>query len=541
MIKNTTIIPCAGDFQISNSGFVNYSSNAMLPLNGKPVISWIIDNLKEKGIFDIIIVSRLDDKVLNDFLKWAYEEIKIVHINANASNSILESLYVGLSSFKISNNHIINVLLGDTLIHDSFDEEIDFLYAGFKNDSKKWCHLNIDSNNKIINFFDEVRDENFDSLVASGFYKFLNGHYLLECIRECIRTNKYELSDAIKSYSKLFPFYVKVCESWFDLGHIEGILNSKRKLISARSFNNLTIDPVLNTITKTSKNNEKLRDELNWYNLMPEELKVLSPRLLKTSSNKDSVTIVQEYYGYPTLSELYLYGNITKSIWSEILRHLFVLNSEFRKYSKVVPSDTYNKVYVNKTRDRIRDLYNQTEFNEILKFKSIVINGIEYKNLPVLLDDFLTKLESLNKQNSFAHIIHGDFCFSNILFDVNSFIIKLIDPRGSFGEKGVFGDPRYEIAKLRHSAIGKYDFIVSNLFKISLNGNNIEFSIATNSNYKIVEKLFDSFVIDNDYSLEEIKLIEASLFVSMLPLHSDSFSRQLMLYSIGILKLNELL
>jgi dTDP-glucose pyrophosphorylase len=541
MIKNTTIVPCAGDFQISNSGFVNYSSNAMLPLNGKPVISWIIDNLRDKRINDIIIVSRLDDVLLNNFLNWAYCDVKVVHVNSNESSSILDSLLAGLSSFSISKYHVISILLGDTLIYDSFEEPIDFLYAGFKNDSRKWCYVNIDSNYNLTGLTDEVRNENLDSLVASGYYKFTNGELLLNNLIECIRLNKLELSDVIKSYAKVNPFVVKVCNSWFDFGHIEGILNSKRKLISARSFNSLIIDPVLNTITKTSKNNEKLRDELNWYNLIPEELKVLSPRLLKTSTNDDIVTIVQEFYGYPTLSELYLYGKITKSIWGEILRHLFVLNHEFRKYSKAISNGLYYKIYIDKTRDRIQELYNQKEFYDLLKFDIILINGIEYRNLPVLLDDFLLKLEFLCETDNHTHIIHGDFCFSNILFDVNSFIIKLIDPRGSFGEKGVYGDPRYEIAKLRHSAIGKYDFIVSNLFKVNLIDNKIEFSIATNENYTIVQNLFDSFVIHNNYNLEEIKLIEASLFISMLPLHSDNFNRQLMLYITGILKLNELL
>ena len=71
--------------------------------------------------------------------------------------------------------------------------------------------------------------------------------------------------------------------------------------------------------------------------------------------------------------------------------------------------------------------------------------------------------------------------------------------------------------------------------------NEINYTIATNENYNIIKDIFDSFVVKYDYNLDEIKLIETSLFISMLPLHADNLNRQLMLYVIGILKLNELI
>jgi hypothetical protein len=51
---------------------------------------------------------------------------------------------------------------------------------------------------------------------------------------------------------------------------------------------------------------------------------------------------------------------------------------------------------------------------------------------------------------------------------------------------------------------------------------------------------FDN-LIQNKWNLNEIKLIEGLLFISMLPLHKDHFERQLAFYSIGIQLLNEVL
>ena len=59
-------------------------------------------------------------------------------------------------------------------------------------------------------------------------------------------------------------------------------------------------------------------------------------------------------------------------------------------------------------------------------------------------------------------------------------------------------------------------------------------------NYQEICTYLDN-LIQNQWNLNEIKLIEGLLFISMLPLHRDHFERQLAFYSIGIQRLNEVL
>ena len=49
------------------------------------------------------------------------------------------------------------------------------------------------------------------------------------------------------------------------------------------------------------------------------------------------------------------------------------------------------------------------------------------------------------------------------MVDDNFSFIKVIDPRGKFGTYDIYGDFRYELAKLFHSVDGKYDFIIKDL------------------------------------------------------------------------------
>ena len=88
------------------------------------------------------------------------------------------------------------------------------------------------------------------------------------------------------------------------------------------------------------------------------------------------------------------------------------------------------------------------------------------------------------EMNSQLQLIHGDFCFNNILCDPLYSAIRLIDPRGEAAPGNTFppgyGDSRYDLVKLYHSIGGKYDSIVNNLFKVKwTNSNHIELEIYT--------------------------------------------------------------
>jgi hypothetical protein len=57
-------------------------------------------------------------------------------------------------------------------------------------------------------------------------------------------------------------------------------------------------------------------------------------------------------------------------------------------------------------------------------------------------------------------------------------------------------------------------------------------------NHELICKKLDS-LIEKSWNIEDIKMIEGLLFISMIPLHKDNFERQLAFYSIGIQRLNE--
>ena len=138
-------------------------------------------------------------------------------------------------------------------------------------------------------------------------------------------------------------------------------------------------------------------------------------------------------------------------------------------------------------------------------------------------------------------IVHGDFCLSNILFDIGSQIIRLIDPRGNFGQRGVYGDARYDIAKLRHSLCGLYDYILADMFEFEESDKGFKATVFSNGTQRVVGGTFDRLVEDAGYNLNDIRFLEGLLFISMLPLHHGHPRRQRMMYLTGLNLLNEVM
>ena len=113
-----------------------------------------------------------------------------------------------------------------------------------------------------------------------------------------------------------------------------------------------------------------------------------------------------------------------------------------------------------------------------------------------------------------------------MLFDVNTNVLKVIDPRGSYGDFGNYGDIRYDIAKLNHSINGYYDFIVNELYFVEDSGSTYHYHIYESDQHR-VQDIFNETIL-KDYNREEIDLLTGLLFLTMIPLHKDNENNQKM-------------
>ena len=133
-------------------------------------------------------------------------------------------------------------------------------------------------------------------------------------------------------------------------------------------------------------------------------------------------------------------------------------------------------------------------------------------------------------KREFVTMMHGDFCFSNILYDFKSKSVKVIDPRGidNDGNFSMYGDMRYDVAKLAHSIVGLYDLIIAGMFDYSESAPyDINLKLETTDSVLATQEMFKTLLFAG-YNIEELNVypIMVHLFLSMLPLHRDNPERQ---------------
>lgn len=156
------------------------------------------------------------------------------------------------------------------------------------------------------------------------------------------------------------------------------------------------------------------------------------------------------------------------------------------------------------------------------------INGVRVPSLNNIIKEIEPAISKADVR--FATMMHGDPCFSNILYDFKSKSIKVIDPRGLDidGKQSIYGDIRYDVAKLAHSILGMYDFIIGGMFEYGENDKyNVYINFEMSDNLEQIQSFFLQQKIGG-YSLSELSVypILIHLFLSMLPLHNDYVDRQ---------------
>ena len=533
------VILCAGNINYNELPIGTNYSNSMIPVNGKPVIAWVIDNLIEQNTRSITIVVRSDDFKLKKYINDRYHLYGIAISELDIVGTILDSLHLGLENISLENP--VKILLGDSLIYgESIDSE-DTVLVSKVNETRRWCISLIDQDGFISDFVEKKETCIDPAFAVIGQYNIKYSSDLFSCLEYAIENSLSEMSHLLNLYSKLHPIKVQEVSNWIDFGHIDKFAEARQKLIQSRYFNSLIVNPLFGTITKCSLNSEKLENEKYWYENIPKELQVLAPRVVDYYNSDGKFCLVQEYYGYPALSDLYVYGEMPFDFWTTILNKVMQTHEILRNYGTNIHSSNVQEMYINKTWNRVDSLKNQNPFwNDIFSYNEILINGKELNNLSEL-KILINKKGNELSNNVSGSIIHGDLCFSNILYDINCQIMKLIDPRGNFGINGIYGDPRYDIAKLRHSVCGYYDYIVAQLFCLDQSENIFSFKIYVDENSFKINNYFDNLVQKYGYNMDDVKFIEGLLFISMLPYHKDDLSRQKALYLQGLSLLNEVL
>ena len=157
------------------------------------------------------------------------------------------------------------------------------------------------------------------------------------------------------------------------------------------------------------------------------------------------------------------------------------------------------------------------------------INGNLVPTLRSIVEECLGKIR---KSDARIGVLHGDLCLSNILFESRLGRIKVIDPRGlnTKSQFSLYGDLRYDLAKLTHSVVGLYDHILAGAYSLEREYRadlcSFELKIYDDERVESIQKVFIGREFLPGLKPLDVMPLTILLFISMLALHADEPRRQ---------------
>lgn len=525
------IIPAAG------SRYGTSGSDAMITVAGKPAIYWTMRALTSHGIRKICVVVRESSNDLERFVRLVYGGLAdLTFVVPDRLAGVGYSVACGAKAVGAGRRPIL-IVLGDTILDTADFAQMDGSWVAVSpvDDQRRWCMARLDGG-KVVELFDKPQSQVPAKHACIGVY------YL----REGLSPDWVDLHtaagalDSIEMVNILRPLIAsgdlaaQVSDRWLDVGNPDHLQEARQRLIQSRSFNSLELDTLRGTVTKRSSYRSKFYDEINYFKILPEELSVYFPRVHSSSNLPGKEYLTMEYYAYPTLADLFLFDELPIGFWRKAFSRLRAICDDFSKYDYGPENGDAKEIYVSKNIERFEAYLAKPPSigREIVMDSRLTVNGIPVPTPREAIAWSRQRLETIAKQVHWTPI-HGDLCLSNILCEPNSCLIKLLDPRGSFGHRGVLGDRRYDIAKLAHSIIGRYDFIVNDLYRIEVEGGDLILEFPHRKHIEPIVAEFEAVFLPVT-NRSDVILITAWLFLSMLPLHSDHPKRQLAMLAVGL-------
>lgn len=299
-----------------------------------------------------------------------------------------------------------------------------------------------------------------------------------------------------ESNLQLKPMQMHNC---LEVGTLDAIKALKDNENRCRPYNKMefTQDKVIKTgLTEEGK---KLIDRENvWYKKMVE-------------------------YGFDSIPKIYSYEpltmgkiegtNIFLAVLTEEQKEIITDNlissvNKMHDYESIpADKDDLIKEYYTKTIDRLESIKNVIPFADK---DFITINDVQYKNPLYFKKWFKDAVEEKLLDTIFCPI-HGDCTLTNTMLDKNN-NIYFIDARGYFGKQVVFGDIRYDWAKLYYSMCGNFDRFNIKDYKLRITDSKVYFEIASNGWEDLTVKVLENM---KNCKVRDIRFIHAIIWLSL--------------------------
>lgn len=439
------------------------------------------------------------------------ENVEIIYIPDDLS--LGESIAYALTI--IDARGAVRILHGDTLFLDALPDNLDEISVATATDAYAWGTLATTGKATFV-----YRRPNLISReqVLTGWFSFSSGPAL---IRALVRARG-DFLNALDLYSEQNPLSFRQIGNWLDFGHLQTFYHARVKASTARAFNSISVSR--RSVLKTGEKTDKIDAEAEWFERVPPAMRQYMPAFLGREQNGYRVG----YQFSPTLHELFVFGALEPPSWRQIMEgvHEFMsaaLSHGGAEALAAVPDNPLQILVFDKTAKRLEQWAAAREIDLEAEWTT------GRRRLPSLQRIAEETAALAADSSTLAGVMHGDLCFTNTFYDFREQQIKVIDPRGSMidGHHSIYGDLRYDVAKLNHSIEG-YDQILAGRYHLEEDGvNNLTLHLSNEGAELFLREIAADFDLRGQRTSDASTLaLTVHLFLSMLPLHADRPDRQ---------------
>jgi hypothetical protein len=475
--------------------------------------------------YQAALLSRLADRVVltlpDSFLipsqdKKLLDRLKVGVIPLPDGLSLAQSVMLAIIQ-SIEGDEPVVILHGDTLFLGLDAFAFDRVSVHDKNNPYPWAIVAGEAPFAVAPSVDGAGGG-----LVSGLFSFSHSLAFLKCLA----APDHDFLGALNAYGAQFAEFGAMLDAgeWLDFGHLNTYYESRRALTTERAFNTLSIAG--NVVRKASGQNGKMDAEASWFEALPGDLRPYVPAYIGRDGAGSATGGYRLAYEYLCpLSDLYVFGALPPVTWQRILSACGEVLSQFEEHRpKETPPGLFESLYGGKADARFAQFAAHAGIDPARGWR---VNGAAMPSPEAMIAEMAARIGPPAEGD--IALMHGDFCFSNILFDFRRGGVKLLDPRGCAGAgPSLYGDTRYDRVKLYHSLAGGYDFIVAGCFDLTRDGDYaLSLSVAQAMGQNAIETLYRDIICGGDAKRVEMAAAGAVLlFLSMLALHDEDATRQ---------------
>jgi len=227
----------------------------LIPVAGKPIISFIIDSLKRIGVEEFIFVIGYLGEKIKLYLEQAYPNIKKSFVDQEQRLGSAHAIWTAREHIRDADQVII--FFGDTIIDVDFEEvmRIDGSVLGMRrvDDPREYGVIEFDNENRVNRLVEKPRIPKSNQAMV-GFYKIKEVDALVEAlefnISHNIRTDgEFPLTDALmRMIEKKVNFHTLTVDNWFNCGRKDVLLKTNAILLDREGYASSDLPPFDNSI-----------------------------------------------------------------------------------------------------------------------------------------------------------------------------------------------------------------------------------------------------------------------------------------------------